>query len=636
MADPLNHKADWTPNRYEQLRSNVTQLDSVRDPFTNQLRRTHSENGKPALEAIFLTPNAASHEQALDLSFLLDFKYLAEPFAQAFVTGGRKLKPISRQVRVVDLRTGFIKYLQAHKHESIALRDISSKLLKDYLRWCNRTESGKAVWSKGTRKNKYRAITRILRILRVMPAWAGELPADLRIPIMADPKKEYKPTEILDRDSWEAVVLACVAEVEGAIKHYQEGQRLLIEGREQLQQLGWELPDFDDAMFKEFSVSTNKVLLLAVLEKLYPSGTIPGHSVLTETSPYLAWVLYKSNYHHGEGAEYAKQIHSYFYPSTFRQLVPFLILMTMYFAYNPTTIKEIKRSDFEYSDVLGTKRLKVRGFKGRAGRRQIRSYPVSDSPENPAVIFEFLKEWTSRIRTICPAWCADYLFILRSTSSSKGNVIPFGSNVNLAIREFCADHKISPFALNQIRPSALDVIEELFGGDVRAVQAAANHRSPDTYHDHYASDAARNRNWERLGSAMALRKRWEDSDGLIDPRVESENCADVGCATPGWGCLDPYDSPQPGQVKGKLCSAYGACPTCPLAQLNAKSQYACARVLQLKALIENAQHQIQAERWLEAWAPRLHRIVNYWLKLFPATLIDQAQQMQLADLPPLE
>jgi hypothetical protein len=111
----------------------------------------------------------------------------------------------------------------------------------------------------------------------------------------------------------------------------------------------------------------------------------------------------------------------------------------------------------------------------------------------------------------------------------------------------------------------------------------------------------------------------------------------LAAATPGWRCLDPYDSPIDGQEKGKLCAAYGACPNCPLANLNARDPYSLARALQLKAKIETAQTVLPALRWLKVWAPRLQRLVDYWLpSIQDPAVIAAASKLDLAELPELE
>ena len=86
-----------------------------------------------------------------------------------------------------------------------------------------------------------------------------------------------------------------------------------------------------------------------------------------------------------------------------------------------------------------------------------------------------------------------------------------------------------------------------------------------------------------------------------------------------------------------MCSAYGACPGCALAHLNLQDGYALARVLQLKVKIEQAQTLLPAARWLTAWAPRLQRLIEYWLPRFQdETVIREAAQWDLDDLPELE
>ena len=153
-------------------------------------------------------------------------------------------------------------------------------------------------------------------------------------------------------------------------------------------------------------------------------------------------------------------------------------------------------------------------------------------------------------------------------------------------------------------------------GDLLAVRDRLGHKSIATTRTHYTSDGMRRESQERVAETQAFYHRWAQTEGRIDPRFQPEQCRSA--ATPGFGCFDPFDSPRPGQRKGKLCTAYGECPDCPLAQAWPRDVHAAAYYLALPKAIHDA---------------RLGRISpNHWAKKWPPILI--AHNQLLDEIPP--
>lgn len=142
-------------------------------------------------------------------------------------------------------------------------------------------------------------------------------------------------------------------------------------------------------------------------------------------------------------------------------------------------------------------------------------------------------------------------------------------------------------------------------------------------------------NAERTASVISLRGRWADTGGRIDPRDLPED-ADKGAATPGWGCLDPYDSPIAGQVKGKLCKSFGSCPNCPLGLLDTTSPYACAQAHRLLHSLRSAQESILPQVWLSRVGKIHDALLNKWLPMFSVELHEKAKEYDLPPLPIIE
>src|SRR5690606_39934671 len=113
--------------------------------------------------------------------------------------------------------------------------------------------------------------------------------------------------------------------------------------------------------------------------------------------------------------------------------------------------------------------------------------------------------------------------------------------------------------------------------DLRMLLGHASVASPNS---HYGATARHRSGAEASAGVQAPRERWISSDGRVDARSRGPN-KDRTAATPGFVCLDPFDSPLASQAKGKLCGAYGKCPSCPLATVDPDHVYALARFLQV-------------------------------------------------------
>jgi hypothetical protein len=183
-----------------------------------------------------------------------------------------------------------------------------------------------------------------------------------------------------------------------------------------------------------------------------------------------------------------------------------------------------------------------------------------------------------------------------------------------------------------IRGFVAELTDEMLQGDVVATGHLLQHSRVDTTREHYQNAAVRARQGSYLAVGMQLRQRWVDSDGKIEPRNVSAK-HDHSAATSGFRCLDPYDSPIPGQEKGKLCTAYGACASCPLATLDIESPYAAARCFQWKVAMAEARANCGAEVFRVRWEKGYWALVNVWLPAFPAEVWERAAKL---DLPPLE
>ena len=579
------------------------------------------DNGVAFLRAVF--PRLGWAEpQVIDLSYLVNLPHLAGPFSEAFSEAYAIRASKTRILASVALRTGFCAYLLQNNLPSVRLTDLTTARLNGFVKWLNQIDpaSGHARWAVRSRQG-YLVVVRILVswLARRAP-WTHQMPKDLCVPMFCWPgaKRQSKPTPVLTDDELRAVYRACLGEVLETRKHVTEGTRLMTEAYHRVPSRPKTYRDYADLGS-----------CLAALAQAFPD-TVPSYGRVREEYPFLFGAIRRT-----QGGILA--VRSVLYPDG-RLLVPFVLLLAIHTRYNPQTLLDSNLEDCSIEERLGQRVLVFRAYKGRSHSRQLSITPVEDeAPDNPASIVAFLREWTQRARRLAPLHLANrlLLFVPRQAHPTVTTYSNYSANGNsstwrIGLRQFCEDHHLKPFSLAQIRPTMLDLGTVLNSGDLRAAQALGNHRSMDTTYLHYMSDAQRKRNAERLGEVMELRTRWRETNGSIDPRKRPHD-ADHGAATPGWICLDPYDSPF--SSRGKLCISYGLCPVCPLAQLNLQSPYACAQAHNLLDAVRRARDTMAPQAWLARMAPIEQKLSCFWLPKFSTAVHRRARQLDPPVLP---
>lgn len=606
-------------SRYDQLApEGPTDLSAERLRRTARIERSRGDDGRETLTAIF--PNLAGPAQLLNLTAFLDFPNLVEPLADAVLryamgetSNGRIRANATRAAFVTCLATGFLPFLKENGEIALGLDQIDRALTNRFVRWLNRTGSGKAVLMPGSRAQRLSALSTCVALWRISPRWNSQISTTLHLPNNPWPgrHRQITPTLILDGDAFSAVYRACVEEVVETIKFVERGREAAAAARDRIPAAPRSQSDYAD-----------RAICLAALDRAYP-GVIPkGDAVRKDNSKLGDAIKTFHNY---------TDIVDVFYPSP-RRLVPFVLLLGIHFCYNLGTALKSQIKDFTRTSLLGEERIRGAAYKGRSGREQRRNLPATDDPDNPARLLTFLKRWTERIRPLAPPHLRDRVFLfvpargLNRGTRVTGYTTPDGVSSNDVWKHnliaFARDHGLAGFTFRQIRHTVLDLAHELFVGDLRALQALGGQRDPQTILSHYTSDAARRRNNERLAEALELRNRH-----VTDKRIDARRACfgeDVGCATPGWRCADPYDSSRTGQTKEKLCAAYGECPACALAQIDFRSATAYARAIQLDERISQAQAAMDPAQWLKKWAPVQERLRQFWLPRFPKAVIREA------------
>ena len=197
------------------------------------------------------------------------------------------------------------------------------------------------------------------------------------------------------------------------------------------------------------------------------------------------------------------------YPSL-DEIVPMLLVVCAFFALNPTLAFKLRKGGRDYRiDPLGDlKRLRMYPDKKRASLRQRNVLTVTDDWDNPGQILRYLEDRTERLGEMRPE-IKDRAFAFFSWATRRPVTLNTSDREwKRALKRFADRHKITEFTLDQLRPSTLDLVHELSGGNIIAMQGLATHTTAQTTYTFYTTAAQRLRNREKLGENA-------DADGAV-------------------------------------------------------------------------------------------------------------------------
>lgn len=321
------------------------------------------------------------------------------------------------------------------------------------------------------------------------------------------------------------------------------------------------------------------------------------------------------------------------------EVAPMILVVCAFFALNPSIAFKLRNGnrDYRIENFGALRRLRMYPNKRRATLRQRNIVTVTDHPDNPGRILEYLERRTLWMRGARPD-LADRAFL--RFSFEKRTVVAFTTSDEawkLAVGRFAARHRMDEFTLDQLRPTTLDLVHELSGGNIIAMQGVATHTTAQTTYTYYTSDAQRRRNRERLGEMLMQMERWTAMGGKIRPDDRPPGLGEHAAATPGFSCIDPKDSPIPGERRGELCTAYGRCPECPLALVDPASPRSLAYLIMLNKRITEAEADaVDPVAWHMRWGPVREELVTYWLRGWSPDLLEKARAIPIPELPPVE
>lgn len=598
----------------------------------------------------FNDPSSPKGIHELSLASWLEFEDLGLAIADYMYEWGKTAGSGTRESRKQSLYEFrlYLKHTAAvRRSQTIRLRDLSSDLINGYVDWLDHpmsrmdpNENAPGPWSENTRNARWSAARLFIEWLVANPRYSHLLAGPLKLTENPWPGRHHKTREVssLDESVLKAIRLACKSEIETLIKHLEYGESVILDPTIVVPPPG----ERSTTPFRNLETRIKAV------HHLYPSG-LPSRSVLQKANLGLSRAL-TPPYDTVDGV--CRYLH--FTP---RSIVPIVLLLAMDSFFNPSTILTLDWSNIRKNHpIFGGSRWLLVGEKPRAKSRgktrrrsggadkgeQRHSIPalISD-PFAAANLLRLLERHTEKIRPYLPLVFQTRVFVywqiashgFRSFYSNDGASSDRAWVHNLKL--FIDDHNLPSFVLKQMRQAGADIVFAITDGDLKAQQKALGHSSAATTYRHYQSTYAKAKRQESLAAGMQHLDRFVASEGKVDIRRTGMTERKTA-ATPGFTCFEPEHSPQPGQQPGRLCSAYGSCPDCPLSSINPHNPRTYVRLAQLRIRFHEARVRLDPLRWAAVWQKQLLALDEVWLPKFSDNIIREAGSISLPPIPEIE
>jgi hypothetical protein len=277
----------------------------------------------------------------------------------------------------------------------------------------------------------------------------------------------------------------------------------------------------------------------------------------------------------------ARRILGWYAPTSDSYFVGFLILLYIRTLINVTSIYKLKRDCLEENPLpLGVTTLRFK--KPRAGARanQELSFPTKQR-DGAVELIKFLLEYTKTWVEYANSAEKNSLFLFRS----RFGVRVVGHQCSQAqLPLFIERHDLPHFSFDQLRPTIATLIY-LQTRDVFRVQRLLGHANVRTTIRYIKGPVVKAQHDQQMNEGIGLMIEavtgiparngaisvfHDPVDVVVTQKVaEGELTPEAGamirsggCRTLMGRCRDPLNSPQPGEIKGRVCRSLHACLTC--------------------------------------------------------------------------
>ena len=561
--------------------------------------------------------------QVLDLSRWQSMGSLVVDFSKAFAVAYGPYERPSRRTAVTNITYGLVAFLLSRGKAIDAPTDLTSELLREALAWIRRNdERGNPTLRPMTQTKYWGAIKKVVLALkrRDREAYSSiELPAKP----FAGVKFASEPPPELDIDDYARFMTRVCADATETIDRV----------RPKLKKLSDELTRLD----KEKAQRLTSIEGVAAFLMFTNDGVIPERKQLLKGDKDLFRAISRLGY---------TEIRRVAHPQI-NDLVPFVYVMAAHTAFNQQPLTYLDQTHVSSSLLLGVRKRLLAPPKLRAGEVVRRSFVESDEKLSVPNLIDFLEEWTAQIRSVAPRHVEKDLWLFvnkwkaRSSDIEIIKSLAFREKKSLTILSgamagYCKSIGWRWRGMKEMRLTFSELFLRAFPGDLEGLRVLLGQKSVNTTANHYRTQLGIRQSEEMLSGAAQHHQRWVGSRGRVDSRFKNENRPRTATQE-GFDCMDIFDSPIPGEIRGRLCEAYGQCPGCPLAKSNPDSGYALARYLQWEEEYKNAVGRLGPDVWKRKFADAYERLITYWIpQLATPETLALARTQKLGPLAELE
>lgn len=332
-------------------------------------------------------------------------------------------------------------------------------------------------------------------------------------------------------------------------------------------------------------------------------------------------------------------------PISTGHLIPFMVLLFIRTALNVTTLCRLKR-DCMAEHPLPVGLTMVRFSKPRAGSRSSQEQNFPSNQTNGVVdLLKFLLEYTKPLVNLASDAEKSYLFLYRDGFREVRSGIAAIGFGNRSLRQFVDRNGLPPFNFNQLRPSVATALY-LQTRDIFRVQRLLGHANVRTtvrYIKGMVVRAQHNKEMfegiEKMTEAiLEFEPREAGYQVFVQPvrevvagKIRNRELSPEGggriigggCKTFLGRCKDPENSPQPGEVKGKVCSSLHACIFCPNCWIFAED---LPSVIRYRDSLLLERDNMTDSGWDKLYGDALREIDGSILTAFPAEDVRRAER----------
>ena len=436
----------------------------------------------------------------------------------------------------------------------------------------------------------------------------------------------------LSRSDLDNVLAACRQDIDRIWADFQRGEELLATA---------DLAGIATAKISDLDLS-NLGTLLGVLKVRF--GSLIPAGMLMRTRGAGLWTLARAIIAHGGATTVGRLLHA-----DAETLLPFMVAIGAQTYANPEPLRLMHR-DCMVEHLLLEGRLVVTWEKGRSSRSQRRSFLRDRSLSVPNLIDRVLA-MTQPLVAHVPVYDRDKLFLSATRSTWRNAILVPKGTLAFHLAHFICRHQLrhadgTPLRLHfaSLRITGLSLAHAALGYDVLKTQIVANHVSPRTTTRYVAQPAIRAAQSSNLAGLQAAFVLWvrKDPDEIVKTLgVTRATAADIAAgrnaSASGFTCRNPLEGVAPGQQRGRLCTAWLGCFTCPNAVIPLDID-TLARLLRSRDALAAAKVTVASDRWGLLYGPKLEILERDILPRFPQNLLAAASGLvpSLSQMPPIE